>query len=75
MRTRLIHDLVENRTTGAMRRLAKRRFNDHGEVSINQHEVTDILDLIINESERIESCFLETTCVSGDMFVQMIQLN
>lgn len=51
------------------------KFTDYGEVFTNRHEVTAILDLVRNAPERIQSRFIENACVSGGMFVQMIQPN
>lgn len=41
---------------------SKQRVADHGEVFTAEREVNAMLDLVKNETERIESRFLEPAC-------------
>lgn len=45
---------------------SKQRVADHGEVFTPSWMVEDMLDLVKNESERIDSRFLEPACGSGN---------
>ena len=45
---------------------SKHRVADHGEVFTPQWMVNDMLDLVKNESERIDSRFLESACGAGN---------
>ncbi|CAN5478690.1 hypothetical protein BH10BAC5_BH10BAC5_25960 [soil metagenome] len=40
----------------------KKRVSDHGEVFTAQREVNAMLDLVKQETERIDSTFLEPAC-------------
>jgi hypothetical protein len=44
---------------------SKKRVADHGEVFTNEREVNAMLDLVKQETERIESTFLEPACGDG----------
>lgn len=44
----------------------KKRVADHGEVFTSDREVNNMLDLVLDESERIESRFLEPACGTGN---------
>ena len=41
---------------------SRNRVTDHGEVFTAEREVNAMLDLVIHETERIESRFLEPAC-------------
>src|SRR6187551_1977331 len=45
---------------------SKQRVADHGEVFTPDWLVLDMLDLVMDESERIDSRFLEPACGSGN---------
>jgi len=45
---------------------SRERVAEHGEVFTNEREVNDMLDLVKQETERIESRFLEPACGSGN---------
>lgn len=45
---------------------SKQRVADHGEVFTAEREVNAMLDLVKNETERIESRFLEPACGEKD---------
>lgn len=44
---------------------SKRRVADHGEVFTAEREVNAMLDLVKQETERVDSRFLETACKSS----------
>jgi len=51
----------------------KQRVADHGEVFTPEWMVEDMLDLVKEESERIDSRFLEPACGSGNFLVQVLK--
>lgn len=51
---------------------SKQRVSDHGEVFTTSWMVNDMLDLVKDESERIDSRFLEPACGSGNFLVQVL---
>ena len=52
---------------------SKQRVADHGEVFTPAWMVEDMLDLVKNETERIDSRFLEPACGSGNFLVPVLQ--
>src|SRR5215469_2576453 len=52
---------------------SKQRVADHGEVFTPQWMVEAMLDLVKDESERIDSRFLEPACGSGNFLVRTLQ--
>ena len=52
---------------------SKRRVADHGEVFTPAWLVEAMLDLVKDESERIDSRFLEPACGSGNFLVQILR--
>lgn len=44
---------------------SKRRVADHGEIFTAEREVNAMLDLVKQETERIDSTFLEPACGNG----------
>lgn len=52
---------------------SKQRVADHGEVFTPDWMVEDMLNLVKDESERIESRFLEPACGSGNFLVPILQ--
>jgi hypothetical protein len=52
---------------------SKQRVKDHGEVFTPEHIVYDMLDLVKNETERIESRFLESACGDGNFLVPILE--
>lgn len=52
---------------------SKKRVTDHGEVFTNQREVNDMLDLVKNETERIDSRFLEPACGNGNFLAEVLK--
>lgn len=52
---------------------SKQRVADHGEVFTPSWLVEAMLDLVKEETERIESRFLESACGSGNFLVRVLQ--
>src|SRR5208337_757232 len=52
---------------------SKQRIADHGEVFTPAWMVEAMLDLVKDETERIDSRFLEPACGSGNFLVRVIQ--
>ena len=52
---------------------SKQRVADHGEVFTPAWMVEAMLDLVKDESERIDSRFLEPACGSGNFIVQILK--
>jgi len=52
---------------------SKQRVADHGEVFTPAWMVESMLDLVKNETERIDSRFLEPACGSGNFLVQILR--
>lgn len=51
----------------------KKRVSDHGEVFTNEREVNAMLDLVKQETERIESTFLEPACGDGNFLAEVLR--
>ena len=52
--------------------ISKKRIADHGEVFTNQREVIAMLDLVKQETERIDSRFLEPACGTGNFLTEIL---
>lgn len=52
---------------------SRKRVTDHGEVFTPAWMVDAMLDLVKDESERIDSRFLEPTCGSGNFIIKVLQ--
>jgi type I restriction-modification system DNA methylase subunit len=52
---------------------SKKRVRDHGEVFTPDFIVKDMLDLVKNETERIESRFLEPACGDGNFLAPILE--
>jgi len=52
--------------------VSKQRVADHGEVLTGKREVNAMLDLVKQETERIESRFLETACGTGNFLTEIL---
>ena len=51
---------------------SKHRVTNHGEVFTNEREVNGMLDLVKNETERLDSRFLEPACGTGNFLVEVL---
>ena len=52
---------------------SKKRVTDHGEVFTNEREVNAMLDLVKNETERIDSRLLESACGTGNFLAEILR--
>ena len=52
---------------------SKKRVTDYGEVFTNKREVNAMLDLVKQETERIDSRFLEPACGSGNFLTEVLR--
>lgn len=53
--------------------VSKQRVADHGEVFTNPREVNAMLDLVKQETERIDSRFLEPACGTGNFLTEILK--
>lgn len=53
--------------------VSKRRVADHGEVYTGRREVNAMLDLVKQETERIDSRFLEPACGKGNFLTEILE--
>lgn len=52
---------------------SKQRVDDHGEVFTPEREVNAMLDLVKQETDRIESRFLEPACGTGNFLIEVLR--
>ena len=52
---------------------SKQRVTDHGEVFTSEKEVNAMLDLVKQETERIDSRFLEPACGTGNFLAEVLR--
>lgn len=52
---------------------SKKRVTEHGEVFTSEREVNSMLDLVKQETERIDSRFLEPACGSGNFLAEVLR--
>lgn len=52
---------------------SRKRVTDHGEVFTSEREVNAMLDLVKQETERIESRFLEPACGNGNFLTEILR--
>ena len=53
--------------------ISRQRVADHGEVFTAEREVKAMCDLVKNETERIESRFLEPACGQGAFLIEILR--
>jgi len=53
--------------------ISKERVTNHGEVYTHKREVNAMLDLVRQETERIESRFLEPACGTGNFLAEVLE--
>ena len=53
---------------------SRQRVADHGEVFTAEREVKAMCDLVKQETERIESRFLEPACGNGNFLAEVLRL-
>lgn len=51
---------------------SKKRVTDHGEVFTNEREVNAMLDLVRQETQRIDARFLEPACGNGNFLAEVL---
>src|SRR3954452_2041350 len=67
-------EILTNRTSmGASQVRTKKRVSDHGEVLTGQREVNAMLDLVKQETDRIDSRFLEPACGDGNFLIAILE--
>lgn len=59
--------------TGDKQVKSRQRVSDHGEVFTAEREVNAMLDLVKQETERIESRFLEPACGNGNFLAEVLR--
>ncbi|MBR1828087.1 MAG: SAM-dependent DNA methyltransferase [Atopobiaceae bacterium] len=52
---------------------SRQRVQEHGEVFTNEREVNAMLDMVKEETERIESRFLEPACGNGNFLAEVLR--
>ena len=52
---------------------SKKRVTDHGEVFTSEREVNAMLNMVKQETERIDSRFLEPACGTGNFLVEVLK--
>jgi hypothetical protein len=52
---------------------SRHRVANHGEVFTHEREVTGMLDLVKNETDRLDSRFLEPACGTGNFLVEILR--
>lgn len=52
---------------------SKQRVADHGEVFTSEREVNAMLDLVEQETQRIDSRFLEPACGNGNFLIEILR--
>ncbi len=53
--------------------VSRKRVADHGEVFTSEREVNAMLDLVKQETERIDSRFLEPACGTGNFLAEILE--
>lgn len=52
---------------------SRKRVHEHGEVFTNEREVNAMLDMVKQETERIDSRFLEPACGDGNFLAEVLR--
>ena len=52
---------------------SRERVREHGEVFANEREVNAMLDMVKQETERIDSRFLEPACGDGNFLAEVLR--
>ncbi len=71
----MIVDCIENMSSAKKEKqvVSLKRVADHGEVYTAKREVNAMLDLVKQETERIESRFLEPACGTGNFLAEVLE--
>lgn len=65
--------VATSQTVGKKQIKSKERVSQHGEVFTAEREVNAMLDLVAQETERIESRFLEPACGDGNFLIEILR--
>ena len=70
----MANDTMGNAKTALYKQIkSKERVTEHGEVFTNEREVNAMLDMVKQETERIESRFLEPACGEGAFLKEILR--
>ena len=69
----IIFHIVDGTPSMAQQVKSRKRVQDHGEVFTNEREVNAMLDMVKQETERIESRFLEPACGNGNFLAEVLR--
>ena len=72
MKTGKTSNLDHSETISDHQVVSRDRVTNHGEVYTNAREVNAMLDLVKNETERIDSRFLEPACGNGNFLIEVL---
>lgn len=64
---------VEEKTTSDKQVKSKERVTDHGEVFTSEREVNAMLNMVKNETENVDSRFLEPACGNGNFLAEVLR--
>lgn len=64
---------ISEETNNNIQVKTRQRVTDHGEVFTSEREVNAMLDLVKQETERIDSRFLEPACGTGNFLVEILK--
>lgn len=65
--------MANEKHTAKKQTKSKQRIADHGEVFTAEREVNAMLDLVKQETERIDSRFLEPACGNGNFLAEILR--
>lgn len=68
----IIFHIVDGTPSMAQQVKSRKRVQDHGEVFTNEREVNAMLDMVKQETEHIESRFLEPACDNGNFLAEVL---
>lgn len=69
----IIFHTVDGTPSMAQQVKSRKRVQEHGEVFTNEREVNAMLDMVKQETERIESRFLEPACGDGNFLAEVLR--
>lgn len=69
----IIFHSVDGTLSMAQQVKSRKRVQEHGEVFTNEREVNAMLDMVKQETERIESRFLEPACGNGNFLAEVLR--
>ncbi|MBN1972582.1 MAG: hypothetical protein JW787_03015 [Sedimentisphaerales bacterium] len=72
---KMLADCIKNMSSKKQEKqvVSRKRVADHGEVYTARREVNAMLDLVKQETERIESRFLEPACGTGNFLAEVLE--